>query len=104
MNEYIGDQRRGVCVFHDHFVGEHGGVAVFDVRTDEQRALLDDPGPLTGWSLSVHGLTFSLAAIGFIAQAELTMREYSGVTLEQLRAADEPAKRHWWNRPEQASS
>ena len=69
LNEYIGDMRRGVIVFHDHFTGKpHGGVAVWDVATDEQAALLDDPGPLGGWDLQVHPLTFALAAndLGFI--------------------------------------
>ena len=97
LNDYIGDRRRGVVIFHDHFTGKpHGGVAVFDVRNEEAYALLDDPGPLAGWDLRVHALTFSLAATGFAAQMELTVEGYAGTTLAQLRADEEPDERFWW--------
>jgi hypothetical protein len=60
LNGYIEDRRRGTVVFHDHFSrAPHGGVAVFDVRSDDELRMLDDVGPLTGWRLGVHPLTFS---------------------------------------------
>ncbi len=102
LNEYVADRRRGICVYHDHFVGEHGGVAVLDVRTQEERAQLDDPGQLAGWRLAVHPLTFSLTAVGFAAQVDFTLRAYRDTTLEELEAAEEPDKRHWWSRPRSA--
>jgi hypothetical protein len=98
LNEYVGDHRRGLSVWHDHFVGAHGGVVVFDVRSDEEAALLDDPGPLAGWELTVHPLTFSLSAVGFAAQARFTLERYRDVSLEQV-AADEPEDpRFWWQK------
>src|ERR687886_849829 len=85
LNEYIGDARRGIIVFHDHFTGRpHGGVAVWDVATAEQATLLDDPGPLAGWELHVHPLTFALTATGFQAQMEFTMEAYAKKSLAQL--------------------
>ena len=48
FNEYIADPRRGLVVFHDHFIGDHGGVAVFDVRSESERNALADPAPLLG--------------------------------------------------------
>jgi hypothetical protein len=99
LNEYISDRRRGVVVFHDHFVGSpHGGLAVFDVPDEHARALLDDPGPLEDWDLRVHGLTFSLAATGFAAQMELTAKEYAGRTLAELAAEEPEDPRFWWRR------
>jgi hypothetical protein len=62
LKEYVADRRRGLAVWHDHFVGVHGGTVVLDVHSDEEQALLDDPGPLVGWQVSVHPLTFSLSA------------------------------------------
>lgn len=99
LNEYVEDRRRGFVIFHDHFTGKpHGGVAVFDVRDQEAFDLLDDHGPLAGWELAVHALTFSLAATGFAAQMALTAEAYGGKRLDQLRA-DEPAdERFWWLR------
>lgn len=64
FNEYIEDVSRGTVVYHDHFVGRHGGVAVFEIRTPAQRSLLDEPGPLVGWELASHPLVFSLTAVG----------------------------------------
>src|SRR6266498_5049769 len=91
LNEYIEDRSRGTVAFHDHFVGRpHGGLAVFHIRDDEALAKLDDPGPLAGWTLAAHPLTFSLTPVGFVAQTELTLEGYRGTSLEELRAA-EPA-------------
>jgi hypothetical protein len=99
LNEYISDRRRGFVVFHDHFTGKpHGGFAVFDVRDGEAHALLRDPGPLVGWKVATHALTFSLAATGFAAQLELTAEAYGGKALEQLRAEEQPDERFWWRR------
>src|SRR5918992_777807 len=79
LNEYVADRRRGFVVFHDHFTGKpHGGFAVFDVRDQEAFELLDDHGPLEGWDVAVHSLTFSMAATGFAAQMHLTAEGYGG--------------------------
>ncbi len=98
LNEYIADAGRGVCVSHDHFVGTGGGFAVFDIRDEEQLALLDDPGPLKGWRLEIQPLAFSLNALGFVGQVEFTLKEYRGVTLEDLRKTEPEKKRDWWRR------
>jgi hypothetical protein len=99
LNEYVEDRRRGFVVYHDHFTGKpHGGIAVFDVRDREALDLLGDAGPLEGWTLNVHALTFSLAATGFAAQTALTAEAYGGKTLEQLRAEEPEDERFWWRR------
>jgi hypothetical protein len=97
LNGYIEDRARGTVAFHDHFVGHpHGGVAVFHVRDEQELAKMHDPGPLAGWRLSVHPLTFSLTAVGFVAQTELTLEGYRDISLEELRAAEPADKRYWW--------
>lgn len=98
LNEYVADPRRGLAVWHDHFIGAHGGAVVLDVRSDEEEALLADPGPLAGWSLSVHPLTFSLSAVGFSAQTSFTLEQYRGVSLQELAAAEPDDPRFWWRR------
>jgi hypothetical protein len=98
LNEYVADPSRGLAVWHDHFVGTHGGAVVLDVRSDEERALLEEPGPLAGWSVSAHPLTFSLSAVGFSAQTSFTLEQYRDVTLEQLGAAEPDDPRFWWRR------
>jgi hypothetical protein len=96
LNEYVADLRRGLSVWHDHFIGAHGGTVVFDVGSEEEHALLDEPGPLTGWELSVHPLTFSLSAVGFAAQTSFTLERYRGVSLGELAAAEPDDPRFWW--------
>jgi hypothetical protein len=98
LNEYVADRRRGLAVWHDHFVGARGGVVVLDVRSDEEQALLDDPGALAGWQLSVHPLAFSLSAVGFAAQTSFTLGRYRDVTLDELAAAEPADPRFWWQR------
>ena len=98
LNEYVADRRRGLAVWHDHFVGVHGGAVVFDVRSDEEEALLDDPGLLSGWRLAVHPLTFSLSAVGFAAQTSFTLERYREVTLDELAASEPADPRFWWQR------
>ena len=99
LNDYISDRGRGFVVFHDHFTGKpHGGLAVFDVRDAEAYNRLRDLGPLEGWQVAVHALTFALAATGFAAQMELTAEHYGGRTLEELRQAEAANDRFWWQR------
>jgi len=98
LNEYVSDERRGLSAWHDHFVGTHGGVVVLDVRTDEERVLLEEPGPLAGWRIAVHPLTFSLSAVGFAAQTSFTLESYRGVGLEELADAEPDDPRFWWRR------
>ena len=99
LNDYIGEPGRGLIVSHDHFTGRpHGGFAVWEVQTEEEEARLADPGALEGWQLTSHALTFSLTAVGFVAQADFTLRNYGGTSLAELERAEEPEKRFWWRR------
>jgi hypothetical protein len=98
LNEYVAERSRGLAVWHDHFVGEHGGAVVLDVRSDEEQKLLADPGPLDGWRLSAHPLTFSLTAVGFSAQTSFTLEQYREVSLDELAAAETDDPRYWWRR------
>jgi hypothetical protein len=105
LNAFIEAPRRGLPVFHDHFTGEpHGGVAVFEVRSEDEEAQLADHAPLSGWDVGVHALTFSLTGVGFVAQTELTTEEYGGTTIEALREAEPDDRRFWWRRRQTARS
>jgi hypothetical protein len=97
LNAYVGERDRGIAVYHDHFSRRpHGGFVVLDVQTDEQAVRLADPGPLAGWALAVHPLTFSLTAVGFAAQTDFTLAAYRDTSLDELRAAERHDRRYWW--------
>ena len=98
LNEYVADRRRGLAVWHDHFIGVHGGAVALDVRSSEEEALLDDSGPLAGWQISTHPLTFSLSAVGFAAQTSFTLEQYRDVSLDQLAVTEPDDPRFWWKR------
>jgi hypothetical protein len=98
FNEFIADPRRGLVVWHDHFIGEQGGVAVFHIAAADELARLRESGPLEGWAVDVRPLTFSLAPSGFRAQIDFTLRTYRGTTLEEVEAHETPERRHWWRR------
>lgn len=103
LNDYVADSRRGVPVFHDHFTGRpHGGFAVLYVDSDEARDLLEEPGPLAGWEISVHALVFALTPVGFEAQTQFTLEQYGKTTLDELRVAEKSDPRYWWRRNEDA--
>ena len=90
FNAYVADERRGLAVFHDHFIGEPGGAAVFFVETAEQRAALGDPGPLAGWGVDVRPLIYSFSPAAFDEQAAYTLRAYRQADWEALRRERRP--------------
>jgi hypothetical protein len=97
LNDYVAEPRRGVAVFHDHFAAKpHGGVAVWQVRDEDQEALLADPGPLAGWALHSHPLVYALTATGFAALVDFSLERYAGTTLAKLAADEEEDPRFWW--------
>jgi hypothetical protein len=98
LNEYVADCSRGLAVWHDHFIGKHGGTVVLEVRGEQEEARLADLGPLEGWAVSSHPLTFSLTGVGFSAQTALTLESYRDTSLEQLAAAEADDPRYWWRR------
>jgi len=100
LNEYVADRSRGLAVWHDHFIGVHGGAVVLEVRDEQEEARLAEPAPLGGWAVTSHPLTFSLTGVGFSAQTAFTLESYRDVSLEQLAAAEPDDPRYWWRRSE----
>lgn len=102
LNEYVAERRRGLAVWHDHFGGGHGrrgGAVVLVVRSEEERALLNDPGPLAGWRLAVPpadllALRRRLRRADHVHARALPRRN----PLEHLAAAEPADPRFWWQR------
>src|SRR2546423_13597717 len=66
LNEYVADESRGLAVWHDHFVGAHGGVVVLDGRDEAEETRLAHPRPPPGRGASGDPLTFSPSAGGLL--------------------------------------
>src|SRR3990170_4081705 len=72
FNEFIADPALPLAIFHDHFIGHPGGVAVFYVENPDQRdALLSQPH-LQAWTVEYHPLIFSHSPSAFGAPTPFT--------------------------------
>jgi hypothetical protein len=72
-------------VFHDHFIGQPGGLAIFYAATEAERQALAASRHLDGWQVVVHPLTFARSPAGFDEQTAFTLRAYRGLDWEALQ-------------------
>lgn len=91
LNEFIGDAGLPLAVFHDHFIGQPGGVVIFYVETPQERDALLAQNHLRGWQVEIQPLVFSHSPAAFDAQIAFTLRAYRAVDWEALRREDRPA-------------
>ncbi len=90
INEYTADASRGLALFHDHFIGQFGGVIVLFVNTDSQRQALHHAGPLEGWDIKVQPLIFANSPAAFDEQIAYTLRAYHGQNWDELQNTERP--------------
>ncbi|MGI6127178.1 MAG: hypothetical protein ACOYEF_09440 [Planifilum sp.] len=95
FNKYIGDRKRGHCVYHDHFMDRPGGVAFFAIENEEQKENLKHD--LKGWKLEIHPLIESRSAAGFVYQLDYTSSNYAGIPLDKLIQRIEEAEEKGMN-------
>ncbi|HLF73456.1 MAG TPA: hypothetical protein VI524_03855, partial [Anaerolineales bacterium] len=86
----IADGRLPLALYHDHFIGQPGGIVIFFVETTEQRNALLSQTYLDGWQVQVQPLIFSSSPSGFDEQIAFTLRAYRGVDWEALRREQRP--------------
>ncbi len=91
FNAYVADPKRGLSLFHDHFIGQRGGVAVFFVETDAEREVLKASGELSDWQVMVHPLIFSYSPAAFDEQIAYTLKAYRGADWETLQQDKRPS-------------
>ncbi len=80
LNMFIGDASFPLAIFHDHFIGQPGGVVIFYVETAQQRDALLAQKYLDGWHVDA-----------FDEQTAFTLRAYRGVDWETLQKEKRPA-------------
>ena len=91
LNNFIGDPCLPLAIFHDHFIGQPGGVVIFYVETADQRDALLAQEYLAGWQVEIQPLIFSHSPSAFDAQIAFTLKAYRGVDWEVLKKEDRPA-------------
>jgi hypothetical protein len=90
FNEFIADTSLPLAVFHDHFIGHPGGVAIFYVTTAAERDALFAQTHLGDWAVTVHPLIFSHSPAAFDEQTAFTLKAYRGADWEQLQREQRP--------------
>lgn len=91
LNAFIGDPSLPLALYHDHFIGQPGGVVIFFVATTQERDALLAQKHLDGWHVEIQPLIFSHSPSAFDEQIAFTLRAYRGVEWETLQQDKRPA-------------
>lgn len=91
LNAFIADPALPLAIFHDHFIGQPGGVIIFYVETATERDALLEQKYLNGWHVEIQPLIFSHSPSAFDAQIAFTLKAYRGVDWETLQKEKRPA-------------
>lgn len=91
INEMAADAALPLVLFHDHFLGEAGGVLLFYVANGEEREALRQSEHLAGWRVEWRPLIFSYSPAAFDAQIAFTLKRYRSCEWEALRHEQRPA-------------
>jgi hypothetical protein len=91
LNDFIGDPALPLAIFHDHFIGQPGGLVIFYVETTAERDALLAQTYLNGWHVEIQPLIFSHSPSAFDEQIAFTLRAYRGVNWETLQKEKRPS-------------
>jgi hypothetical protein len=91
LNAFIGDPGLPLAVFHDHFIGQPGGIVIFYVKTTSERDALLAQTYLKGWQVEIQPLIFSRSPAAFDEQIAFTLRAYRGIHWGTLKTEQRPA-------------
>ncbi len=92
INDLIGLPELPLCLYHDHFIGAPGGLAIFDVQDlAEIEAITAAAGELLkGWKVDLRPLVFSFNPAAFDEQIAYTQSAYGNTDWNQLRLQHRP--------------
>ena len=90
FNEFVGSREVPPAIFHDHFIGEAGGVAIVFAESDAERKALVSNTLLDDWSVELHPLVFSHSPAAFDEQIAFTLKAYRGLDWEELQRERRP--------------
>lgn len=91
FNEFIAEPSLPLTLYHDHFIGQPGGVAIFYVETPAERDALLAQKFLVGWQVAVQPLIFSYSPAAFDEQIAFTLKAYHGIDWDRLRKERRPS-------------
>ena len=92
LNQMCADKQLPLTLYHDHFIGQAGGMILFYAKTSSEReALHNNLEPyLKGWEYNLHPLIYSYSPGAFDEQIAYTLHAYRQCSWEQLRQDKRP--------------
>jgi hypothetical protein len=90
FNAFVADRRLPLVIYHDHFIGQAGGVAIFFVENALERDALIGQLHLAAWHVEYRPLIFSHNPAAFDEQVAFTLRAYRNVSWEHLQRKTAP--------------
>ncbi len=91
LNQMVADPSLPLALFHDHFIGQPGGVAVFNIQSTEERDALLSQKHLAGWRVEIQPLVFSYSPSAFDEQIAFTIKAYRNLDWDILRREKRPS-------------
>ena len=91
FNEFIADRSLPLAIYHDHFIGQPGGVAIFYVGDPRERDALLGQEHLKGWQVQYQPLIYSYSPAAFDEQTAFTLEAYHGLDWEMLQKEKRPS-------------
>lgn len=91
FNAFVADTALPLALYHDHFIGERGGAALFYVASSTEQAALFSNSHLKGWHVDFRPLIFSFSSSAFDEQIAFTLKQYRNEDWETLRQEKRPA-------------
>lgn len=89
-NAFVGDRDLPLVIFHDHFIGRPGGLAIFYAESDTDRTALAESTHLPDWELDIRPLIFAHSPSRFDEQIRFTLQAYRDRSWDQLRREARP--------------
>ena len=90
FNEFVADTSLPLAVFHDHFIGHPGGVAIFYAETETDRNALFAHPHLGRWTVKYRPMVFSHNPAAFDEQIAFTLRAYRSSDWDRLQMEKRP--------------
>lgn len=93
INKICADGQLPLALYHDHFIGQAGGMVMFYAETAEERESLQTrlDTYLAEWDYQLHPLIFSHNPAAFDEQIAYTLNAYRNQDWEALQKAKRPA-------------
>ena len=91
FNLFIADRTLPLALFHDHFIGRPGGIAIFFVESPAGQEALTNSKILNGWRVDLLPLIFSYSPAAFDEQINYTLKAYRDADWEALQKEKRPS-------------